>query len=303
MYKIALFGYSFSGKTALFREVTGREDEIYDPSRPNVGVASFKDENLDKVAGAAGAKKRVYPEFEFFDYKGFPESSGFSEEYLRNLLGVDLILCVVDNFREDSHPEKDSGSILMELILYDAARIEKLMGRKTEEGKAPSSQQLHALETGLKLLEEEKMLYAMDEDNKKLLQGMEFLTAKPVVFYINGSKRSILPASTHVIQDVRDFNSGIFYETLIKALSLVTFYTIKGDIAQGWLVPGSFTARESAGRVHRDIEKGFIRAATIHFKDFIEIGDWHKAKSSGILKFLGPNSKISDRDVVEFYFH
>ncbi|HNS31433.1 MAG TPA: DUF933 domain-containing protein [bacterium] len=303
MYKIALFGYSFSGKTALFRKMTGKADDVYDPFKPNVGVGKFRDSALDMVAGKAGAKKTVYSEFEFFDFKGFPSSEGFSDDYMKRLLEMDLIVCNVKNFTGESDPCKEANSLMMELILYDTGRIEKLLNRSANAYNGLSSLQTKALEEGLKLLEEEKFLNRMDDVERKLLQGLELLTVKPVLFYINGKNRSLDLPVAYLQQDFAEFSEEIFYNGVTKALNLITFYTIKGDIAQSWVVPENLNARESAGKVHKDIEKGFIRAATLHFRDFMEIGDWHKAKAAGILKFLGPNSKIADRDVVEFYFH
>lgn len=302
MYKIALFGYSCCGKTALFKKITGRKEEIYDPFKPNIGIGAFFDKDLDKVAKVAKARKTVYPEFEFCDYKGLPETSGFSEERLNPLLSADLVCCTVNNFSADAHPDKESGSLLMELILYDSARIEKLLSRGEEHLKSFSPQQLKILEEGLQFLEDERFLNELEDGKKKLLRGIELLTIKPILLYINGGSKPVSLPYRYIQQAGGEFDGELLFKGILKEMSLASFYTIKGDIAQSWLVPDSLTAREAAGKVHKDIEKGFIRAAALHFKDFIEIGDWHKAKNMGVLKFLGPNSKIADKDVVEFYF-
>ncbi len=304
MYKIAFFGYSYSGKTTLFRKITGKTDDTYDPLKPNVGIGRFRDGVLERIAEISGAKKVVYPEFEFFDFKGVPAAIGFSDDYLKHLFETEIIVCIVKNFDGESEPEKEAGSLLMELIFYDTERIENLLSRADSAYKGLSQQQVKVLEAGLKLLTEEKLLNSLDEQDKKLLKGIEILTIKPVFVYVNGTtKKPFTLPLPHINQEIETLDEELFYNSIIQALSLITFYTIKGDIAQGWLVPESFTAKQAAGKVHQDIEKGFIRAATLHFKDYIEIKDWHKAKTSGLLKFLGPNSNIADKDIVEFYFH
>lgn len=303
MYKLALFGYSGGGKTALFRKLTGKNDDVYDPMKPNLAVGRYNDAALEKVAAAAGTKKTVYPEFGIYDFKGMPSSDGFPDDYLKNLSSMDAIICTVNNYQGDSDPVKDCNSLLMELVLYDAARIEKMLERAEKPNSGLGERLLKVLGEGLKLLESEKRLSSLDSDNLGLLNGMEFLTVKPLLFFVNGNSVPCGISLPAVLSDVSVLDPVDFYPAIIKAMSLVTFYTVKGDISQGWLVPGSLNARESAGKVHKDIEKGFIRVATVNYKDFLGAGGWQKAKASGLLKFLGPNSSISDMDVVEFYFH
>jgi len=304
MVKVALFGYSGSGKTALFRYLTGKKEEIYDPFKPNIGVGIYKDRNIDRITEIHKARKTVYPEFEIFDFKGFPLSQGFPAHYFAPFFDMDVIVCVANNFSEDASPEKEASSLLMELILYDTEKIQSILQKKQEEGTAGiSPQQAEALKKGLNLLEDEHLLNEMADTDKKMISGIQLLTTRHVLVYINGEKQQIknLPNCPYLIQKEPD---GVpFYTSIMQALSLMRFYTIKGEIVQGWVIPSSYTARQAAGKIHKDIEKGFIKAAVLSIKDFIEIGSWQAAKNMGALKFLGPNSPLSDGDIVEFYFH
>lgn len=303
MVKIALFGYSGSGKTVLFRTLTGKQEEIYAPFKPNIGVGIYRDKNIDGLTAIHKARKVVYPEFEFFDFKGFPSSQGFPAHYYDNFFGMDMIVCVVNNFEESSTPEKDANSILMELILYDAEKIQSILKKKEKGDTAISEQQVDVLKRGLKMLEEEHLLKEMPEADKKMICGIQLLTTRAILLYINGDRYRVnIPAGIpYLIQSKPDITA--FYTAVIKVLSLIIFYTVKGDIIQGWLIPSHYTARQAAAKIHKDIEKGFIKAAVLPVATLLDIGSWEEAKRTGALKFLGPNSLLSDGDVVEFYFH
>jgi len=303
MVKIALFGYSGSGKTTLFRYLTGKTEELYDPFKPCIGVGIYKDSNIDRITEIHKARKVVYPEFEFFDFKGFPLTQGFPDNYFAHFFDIDIIVCVINNFSEDASPEEEASSLLMELILYDTEKIQSILHKKEGGTVSISQQQADVLKKGLKVLEDEHLLNEMVDVDKRLIYGIQLLTTRQVLLYINGESKNFNPGTgvPSIIQKEPDALS--LYKSIMKALSLITFYTVKGDIVQGWVIPSSYTARQAAGKIHKDIEKGFIKAAVLSLRDFIEIGSWQAAKNTGALKFLGPNSLISDGDIVEFYFH
>jgi len=290
MIKIGLFGYSGSGKTYIFKKLTGKETEIFDPFKPNVGIGIYKDEKLKKISEIIKPKKVVYPEFEIYDFKGFPEEQGFPSNYFKNFNDMDILLLIVKNFTNEANPSEEMESLIMELIYHDIERVENIIEERKKEGKG-----FEMWEKCLEFLKEEKFLKDMEIEKKHLI-GAELLTLKEIIVFSNGDIKEIKTEKPFLnkIEDI--------YEKVIETLGMITFYTIKGDIAQGWIIPKNFTAKQAAGKIHKDIEKGFIKAATLSFNEFIEIGDWHKAKNMGVLKFLGPNSHIEDKDVVEFFF-
>jgi len=95
-------------------------------------------------------------------------------------------------------------------------------------------------------------------------------------------------------------------ESLIRAayelLGLVTFYTIVGARVTAWPIPRGCTAQKAAGRVHKDMEEGFIRAEVISYDALIEYGSWHAARDAGKVRAEGRDSVIHDGDVVLFRF-
>lgn len=291
MIKVGLFGYSSSGKTTLFKKLTGKQEEIFDPFKPNPGIARYEDERLKKIKEILKIEKVIYPEFEFLDFKGFPEGEGFPSQFFKNLYDVDILILVVDNFSENANPEEQAISLLMELIFHDIDKLEKVKKTKQKEGKGDVF-----LDKALELLRKDKFLEEMNPEEKKQLSGIQLLTTKEFLIYINGNRQKVnLPYP--VVSEQQDI-----FRSIIQQLSMITFYTVKGGIAQTWIIPENFTAKQAAGKIHKDIQRGFIKAAVLPWKDFIEIGDLKKAKNMGVLKFLGPNSTFSDGDIVEFYF-
>ncbi len=91
----------------------------------------------------------------------------------------------------------------------------------------------------------------------------------------------------------------IGYETL----SLVTFYTTVSSELRAWTVPKGTPAPKAAGKIHTDMERGFIRAEVISFSDFIACGSEHTAREKGLLRSEGKDYLIRDGDIVHFRFN
>jgi GTP-binding protein YchF len=86
-------------------------------------------------------------------------------------------------------------------------------------------------------------------------------------------------------------------------LGLITFYTTAGPELRAWTIPQGTKASAAAGKIHSDMEKGFIKAEIIHCNDFIRIGTLSSAKEGGIVRFEGKDYIIADGDIAYFRFH
>ncbi|MBN2468092.1 MAG: redox-regulated ATPase YchF [Deltaproteobacteria bacterium] len=96
-------------------------------------------------------------------------------------------------------------------------------------------------------------------------------------------------------------------ETLITAgyrlLGLITFYTVVSDELRAWTVKKGTKAPQAAGKIHTDMERGFIKAEVICFDDFIEAGSLHHAREKGAIGLEGKEYEVSDGDIVTFKFN
>ena len=83
-------------------------------------------------------------------------------------------------------------------------------------------------------------------------------------------------------------------------LDLLTFFTVGPKEARAWTVNRGATAPNAAGTIHSDFEKGFIRAETIAFDDFVALGGEAKAREAGKLRAEGKAYIVQDGDVMHF---
>ncbi|HOE18995.1 MAG TPA: redox-regulated ATPase YchF [Syntrophorhabdaceae bacterium] len=89
------------------------------------------------------------------------------------------------------------------------------------------------------------------------------------------------------------------YETL----ELITFYTVVGKEMRAWTVPANTTCVKAAGKIHTDMEKGFIKADVINIDDFIRCGSEHTAKEKGLLRLEGRDYIVKDGDILHIRFN
>ena len=86
-------------------------------------------------------------------------------------------------------------------------------------------------------------------------------------------------------------------------LGLITFYTTVGPELRAWTVPRGSKAPEAAGKIHSDMEKGFIKADIIHYNDFMKMGSLSRAKEAGLIRIEGRDYIIADGDIAYFRFN
>ena len=178
------------------------------------------------------------------------------------------------------------------------------------------------------------------DDERKAFEGLNLLTSKPVLYVCNvdeGSagtgnawsdkvaERAAAEGAASVVISAKieaeiallpDDERAEFLETLdleepglnrlIRAgyglLDLVTFFTAGPKEARAWTVNRGARAPQAAGVIHTDFEKGFIRAETISYTDFVDLGGETAAKDAGRMRLEGKDYIVQDGDVIHFRF-
>ena len=96
-------------------------------------------------------------------------------------------------------------------------------------------------------------------------------------------------------------------ERLIKAsynlLDLITFFTANENELRAWAIPSGTLAPKAAGKVHSDIEHGFIRAEVVHYDDLVSVGSMKYVREHGRMHLEGKDYVVKDGDVIYFRFH
>lgn len=181
----------------------------------------------------------------------------------------------------------------------------------------------------------------LDEDERFMLRGFNLLTSKPVLYVCNVSEDDLLEGNPHVdivreraksedaeviticgkieseiaeldesekqefLEDLGLSESGL--DKLIRAsyslLGLISYLTAGEKETRAWTIKKGTKAPQAAGKIHSDIERGFIRAEIIHFDKLVECGSLAKAKELGQLRLEGKEYVMEDGDVVEFRFN
>jgi ribosome-binding ATPase YchF (GTP1/OBG family) len=85
-------------------------------------------------------------------------------------------------------------------------------------------------------------------------------------------------------------------------LHLVTYFTVGPKETRAWTVRQGAKAPEAAGVIHTDFEKGFIRAETIAYDDYVKLGGEAGARDAGRLRLEGKDYVVADGDVLHFRF-
>ena len=86
-------------------------------------------------------------------------------------------------------------------------------------------------------------------------------------------------------------------------LSLQTFFTSGPEETRAWTITKESKAPKAAGEIHSDFEKGFIRAETISFNDFVKNQGWLKSKEAGKMRLEGKDYIVEDGDILNFRFN
>ena len=86
-------------------------------------------------------------------------------------------------------------------------------------------------------------------------------------------------------------------------LNLITFFTSGEKESRAWTIKNGTLAPQAAGKIHTDFEKGFIRAQTISYKDYIEFNGELGCKEKGRIRLEGKDYKVQDGDVLNFLYN
>ena len=101
---------------------------------------------------------------------------------------------------------------------------------------------------------------------------------------------------------IKESATNMLAQACIKALNLISFFTVGSDEVRQWTVSSGATAPKAAGVIHSDLEKGFIRAEVIKYDDFINLGSRAKLKEAGKLYLKGKDYIVEDGDILDIRF-
>ncbi len=235
-------------------------------------------------------------------------------------------------------PGAQVETIGLELVLADAEVVGRSAARVAKEATADPARRraAEALERARGVLDGGSPLrsVAWNEEERAAFRDLAPLTLKPVVWVVNVGEEELdphsraaevakaVPAGDEVVvlsarleeeaAELDEADRAELYEGLglgagarsrivqaaYGALGLISFYTLGPKEARAWTVARGSSARTAAGKIHSDLERGFIRAEVATMADVIEAGGWDAAKAAGRMRLEGKDYEVQEHDVL-----
>jgi GTP-binding protein YchF len=327
---------------------------------PNVGRVAVPDARLEKLAAIAKSATIIPTQLEIVDIaglvRGASKGEGKGNQFLSHIRDVDAIIYMVRCFEDDNvihvdgrvDPLRDADVIETELVLADLESLEKRITaaqKRAKGGDKDAAEAAAMMDRVIKVLTLNKPARSLDlrdPAERKVLKGLQLLTAKPTMYVCNvdegsaatgnalSEKVAALAAergapsvvvSARIESEISMLTSAAekqeFLDSLglaetglsrvIKAgyesLDLITYFTVGPKEARAWTITRGTLAPQAAGVIHTDFEKGFIRAETIAYADYVEGNGEAGAKKAGKLRLEGKEYEVQDGDVLHFRFN
>ena len=306
----------------------------------HLGVIKVPDPRIDELSQIFKPRKTTYAEIRFTDFPPSQGEDNLKSNsvMVAQMREVDAIALVLGNFEPDAKPLRELNNLLTEMILADLAIIENRRARLKKEKARPLEESL--LQRAAAALESEESLrnLTFTPDDENLLAGFGFLSRKPLLVLLNQSEDQAGQAldSTYAEELKRRGLEGLalaakaemeiaqldeadriaflkeigidepardrFIRASYRLLDLISFFTSGEDEVRAWTITQGTVARKAAGKIHSDIERGFIRAEVVAYEDFIAFGSESKCKEAGKLRLEGKDYIVKDGDIVHFRF-
>ncbi|MEQ9496326.1 MAG: DUF933 domain-containing protein [Deltaproteobacteria bacterium] len=312
-------GSSNLGRIQVPDERIDKLTAIYQPKKTTRAEIQFVD-----VAGPEDAERGA--------------ASGLDPALVALIREADALVHVVRGFDNPMleggpRPAADLAGFDDELVLTDNVQVEKRIERLRKEKKGP---ELELMEKLLGLLEEGKALrrHTFAAEELHTMSGFGFLSMKPVLCVLNQGEDEIgSPAPDDVVAAAKERDVDLismcatmeaeimamepddqaafladyglsepmrsrFIAAAYGLLDLISFLTSGEDEVRAWTIRRGTNARNAAGKIHSDLERGFIRAEVTAYDDFIALGSEAKVKEAGKLRLEGKDYIVQDGDIM-----
>jgi hypothetical protein len=311
-------------------------------NKANIGVVKVPDARVDALAEIYQPKKVTYAEIAFTDLGG-AGGDGVDRKVLDAMREVDALCQVVRAFPdaagEAPQPLVEITDLGTETILADLELVERRVARLAKDRSNP--RELELLQRIQVHLEDERAVRSVElsEEESKMIAGYALLSQKPLLLVINVAESDIgtevspeigacasqrglgvVVLSALVEMDIAampedeqlEFATSLgldeparnrFIRAAYELIDLVSMLTVGPDECRAWPVARGSRAVRAAGKIHSDIERGFIRAEVIDWKDLIAHRSEAKCREAGVARVEGKDYIIQDGDVVHFRFN
>ncbi len=244
----------------------------------------------------------------------------------------------IQNVNPNVDPIRDLEIIETEMMLADIESIQKRLEKNNK--KNIDDEQLKILEKALDYINNDNDISILnDEFDKKILNQSGLLSIKPKIFVCNVDEQSLQKGNEYTKKFINKYGNentlivsadienqineleisekknymemiglkktglDLLIQKGYKILELDTYFTSGPEETRAWTIQRNCTAPKAAGEIHTDFEKGFIRAETVSYQDFITNDGWVSSKTNGKMRLEGKDYIVKDGDVLNFRFN
>ncbi len=244
----------------------------------------------------------------------------------------------IQNVNSSIDPIRDLEIIETEMMLADLESLQKRLDKKNKKNISGKMQEI--LENAFEKLNNSKDLSELvNKADEKIINQTGLLSIKPKIYVCNVDEKSVNSGNNYTTDFIKKFgreNTVIIsadienqinqfeeeektnYMNMIgleetglnkliskgyNILNLETFFTSGPEETRAWTIKKNCIAPNAAGAIHTDFEKGFIRAETVSYNDFIRNGGWLNSKNNGNMRLEGKDYIVKDGDVLNFRFN
>lgn len=334
-----VIGIGGCGKSSLVGAMSGDPEGYAKKRSGDLVTIKVPDPRIDRLAGMFSPKKTTFAEIRMREIPwSAPDPSARrseAERYLKSLQGADLFIHVVRGFvspylADDPDVAADRRQLDEEMILSDLAAAEINMERAAKRHEDPRLVEL--LERCCLCLEEEKFLLTLElaEQDLAKLAGFSFTTLVPQLVVVNSSEGASAPPDDERRRVHTTLDLGVAAEIAsldpaeqiefaqemglekppldllaretYRAMNLISFFTVGEDEVRAWTIPAGLSAQKAAGKIHSDLERGFIRAEVVGYDTLIELGGLTACKDKGLLRVEGKQYVLKDGEIMHVRF-
>ncbi len=340
---VGIVGGPGSGRTTVFRALLAHRAPQEAGGRASAGVGAIhvQDPRLDRLCERWKPRKRTPIEIRVHDLCPSLEPQ-FPQSELEAMKRMDELLLIVPAFAESAPAAsvKQLDRLLEELCFVDLATIEKRLQSAGREKLADVVR--GALERAQAALESGRPLSSAElpEQERAALRGYALLTDRPLLVVRNvgeadagapppaelsrraeelglpllplcaalEAEMATLPEDERVAflaeYGISEAAGAAATRSVLARLDVIPFFTVGEDECRAWPIARGTSARRAAGRVHTDIERGFIRAEVIGYDELEGLGgSMAEAKKRGVLRLEGKDYLVQDGEIVHFRFN
>jgi len=358
-----IIGITNVGKTTIFNCLSGTKVETssfaFSATKSNVGIIQVPDPRLYELEKHQVTEKIVPTTVGIVDIPGLTRGAsrgeGVGNRFLADIRNTDALIHVLRCFDDETlphvdgsvNPVRDIETVDLELQIKDLESVEKKNERLAKAVRTGDKEAKRGMDVLTRVKEHLENLnnvrtLGLTEEDKKYVDDLFLLTAKPVMYVCNVDEKSVHTGNRYVEQ-VREYLRNTSAEILViagkleaeiaelesmddrlaflhdagleepgvdklvraayKMLDLLTFFTVGPKEIRAWTIRKGMNAQQAAGVIHSDLERGFIRAEVMKYYDFVTLGSEHACREAGKFYIEGKNYIVDDGDILHIRFN